>query len=93
MGTFPRITENARVIQSDLGVYTELLSYVEFIELSLDEYSYVIDRSSIGILSPELIKRSLLRLCFQSLQKVFLALSTLVNYHYPITAFFILLTF
>jgi len=47
LGTSPHIAENARVIQSDLGAYTELRSYVDFIESSLGDYSYVMDRSSI----------------------------------------------
>ena len=47
LGTFPHIAENARVIQSDFGAYTELRSYVEFIESSLDDFFYDMDRSSI----------------------------------------------
>lgn len=47
LGTFPLISEKARVIKSDIGAYTEISDYVEFIESSLGNYSYVMDRSSV----------------------------------------------
>ncbi|MCF8056383.1 MAG: acetyltransferase [Desulfocapsa sp.] len=47
LGSFPMISEKARVIESELGRYTEIRDYVECVESSLDDYSYVMERSSV----------------------------------------------
>ncbi|AGF78097.1 phosphonate metabolim protein, transferase hexapeptide repeat family [Desulfocapsa sulfexigens DSM 10523] len=47
LGSFPLISEKARVRSAELGRYTELRDHVEFVESSLGDYSYVMERSSI----------------------------------------------
>lgn len=43
----PSISETATVINSKLGKYTEIMDYVEFIDSSIDDYSYICQYSSV----------------------------------------------
>ncbi len=47
LGLAPHISESARVIRSELGVYTELGDYTEFVESTLGDFSYIMQRSSV----------------------------------------------
>ena len=48
LGSFPTISKKARIKDSELGRYTELRDYVEFLESSLGDYSYIMERSSVA---------------------------------------------
>ncbi|MBU1234026.1 MAG: acetyltransferase [Proteobacteria bacterium] len=48
LGIWPTLAPNASVRDSNFGRYTEVRDFAELIESSLDDYSYVMERSSIA---------------------------------------------